>query len=70
MKLRIGDLVTIKEEDSKEQTGFITRITAGFLAGSNFEMTFKKDDLRSVVDRKSIIGVIPRERVREYWKYL
>ena len=70
MRLRIGDLVTIKEEDSKKQTGFVTRITAGFLTGRDFEMTFKKDDLRSVVDRKSIIGVAPRERVREYWKHL
>ncbi len=70
MRLRIGDLVTIKEEDSKEQTGFVTRITAGFLTGSDFEMTFKKDDLRSIVDRKFIMGIVPRERVKEYWRYL
>ena len=68
MRLRIGDLVTIKEE--RKRTGFVTRITAGFLTGSDFEMTFKKDDLRNIVDRKSIVGVVPRERVKEYWKYL
>ena len=69
MRLRIGDLVTIKEEGRK-QTGFVTTLTAPFLTGRDFELTIKKDDLRSIVDRKSIVGVVPRERVREYWKYL
>ncbi len=70
MRLRIGDLVTIQEEGEKQQTGFVTRLTAGFLTGSDFEMTFKKDDLRSIVSRKSIIRVSPRELVSRYWKYL
>jgi len=71
MKLRIGDLVTFREEDSrKTRRGFVTALTAVFLLNRDVEVTIKKDDLRSLVDRKSIVGVVPREKVRQYWKHL
>jgi len=71
MRLRIGDLVTFKEEDSrKKRRGFVTTLKAHWMCDCDVEVTIKRDDLRSIVDRKFIIGVVPREQVREYWKYL
>lgn len=70
MKLRIGDLVTFKEETGKIRRGFVTTLTGFFLSNRDVELTIKKDDLRSIVDKKSIIEVMPRGRVRHYWRYL
>lgn len=70
MKLRIGDLVTFQEEEGKRQTGFVTALAAFYLLSGDVEVTIKRNDLRNLVAKKSIIGVVPRERVRAYWKHL
>lgn len=70
MKLRIGDLVTFKKDGCANQTGFVTALTASYLLTGDVEVTIKRHDLRNLVSKKSIIGVVPRERVREYWKHL
>ena len=69
MRLRIGDLVTIKE-DGKRQQGFITAMCRGYIPKGCVDVTIKGEDLGTIVDKESIVEVVPREQVREYWKYL
>lgn len=69
MKLRIGDLVTI-QEDVRRQKGFVTAIQRGYIPQEGVEVAIKGEDLGTIISKKSIIGVVPRERVREYWKHL
>lgn len=70
MRLRIGDLITIKEEDMKNQRGFITATHKKYIPQGCVGVSIKGDNLGTIVDKKSIIGVVPRERVKEYWKSL
>lgn len=71
MKLRIGDLVTFKaEDDTKTRRGFVTSVAAWYVCDGCVEVTIKRQDLREDVDKKSIIGVVPRRLVRQYWKHI
>ena len=70
MNFRIGDLVTIKEEDMKVQKGFITAIRRGYIPQGCLDVAIKGEDLGTIISKKSIIGYVPREQVRNYWKYL
>ena len=70
MKLRIGDLVTIKEEDMKVQRGFVTAIHRGYISQGCVDVAIKGEDLGTIINKKSIIGVVPREQVKEYWKHI
>ena len=69
MRLRIGDLVTIKE-DGKKQQGFITAMRRGYIPKGCVDVAIKGEDLGTIVGRESIVGVVPREQLRKYWKYL
>ena len=70
MNFRIGDLVTFKEEAMKVQRGFITAVRRGYMPRGCLDIAIKGEDLGTIIDKKSIIGYVPREQVREYWKYL
>lgn len=70
MRLRIGDLVTINEEGLKRQHGFITAIRRGYIPQGCVDVAIKGEDLGTIISKESIIGVIPREQVKEYWKFL
>lgn len=65
MKIRIGDLVTVKGKQ-----GFVTSVAGWFLSYGCIEITYKRKDLRSIELRKDITKVIPRRLVTEYWKYI
>ena len=70
MRLRIGDLVTFKWSESKRKKGFIISVSARYLAGGCVDIAVKGQDLSCIVDKKDIVGITPRETVREYWKYI
>ncbi len=69
MNLRIGDLVSFKE-GMKKQRGFITAIRRGYIPQGCVDVAIKGEDLGTIIDKRSIIGRVPREQIREYWKYL
>ena len=71
MKLRIGDLVTFRDEgETRNQSGFITSLYAWYVSVGCVEVTIKRKDLRSIINKTDIIGVVPRMLVRDYWKHL
>lgn len=67
MRLRIGDLVTIDEGNTK---GFVTALCKGYIPQGCVDVAIKGEDLGTIITKKSIIGVVPREQVKEYWKFI
>ena len=66
MKIRIGDLIT-----TKSGTGFVIALDDKFyVAKGCVDCKIPKQSLSTIVCREDISKIVPREEVKEYWKYL
>lgn len=57
-------------DGSPKEKGFITSLYSWHLARGYVEIIIKHESLRSIICREDIIDVIPREKIKEYWRYL
>lgn len=69
--LRIGDFVVHQDPDAGTKTrGFVTGINTPYTAQGFIEIFSKGSDLLLLCLVSELISRIPREEVKEYWKYL
>jgi len=70
MRIRIGDLVTVKDKYDPSKRGLVISTHGFYLCYSTIDVRFKHASTSTVVSRKNIIRVVPREQVKEYWKFI
>lgn len=70
MRLRIGDLVYYDDNDGFKGKGLVTTLKLRSPPSGNVEILRRKVVLRSIINRKDITKIIPREELKEWWKYL
>jgi hypothetical protein len=66
MKLQIGDRV----KDKNGKWGIVTGLNAWYVAKGMYESLRKGSSLKNLLNRDDIIERIPRENVRNWWRYL
>ncbi len=70
MDTRKGDLIRFKDYDNKIKVGLVFNIDNKFYVIKNHVDVHRKNSDGLILDKNRILNVTPREKVKEYWKYL